>query len=421
MVLFESQIMYFLLLNFYYFSCLFYFILYLSLLLFCFFFFFSSRRRHTRYWRDWSSDVCSSDLFVDNNNGQIVLHRRDLDSQGNVVFTRFVMDNLVGIYCNSLAVGDLTGDGAPEVVCGASNGNVWYYKNDGSWQAGSATKIIVDQSRPQSIAAVAVGDFNGDGANDIAVAGASGRLTWYPNLDKLGKFQNIGISDNWFAEGEQTVKGNVTSGSYLNTFVTDGSYEQVREYPYTEPVQSGGTANGAFNSDVGSWTYADWVDPATYASGSWASSGGNPGGYASISTNFLANNVISGYFYQPFTVSGSPPFTAQLNLSWKVVTYGATGGGNVVLYAFVDSTTATPVLGTQVWSSTAQMGTTNWATVGPIDVSARIASAGTYYLKIVVRTQDAGSGSATTAASTTSPSRGPRRAGSRANRSSTGG
>src|SRR3712207_7018741 len=28
-------------------------------------FFFSSRRRHTRYWRDWSSDVCSSDLPYD--------------------------------------------------------------------------------------------------------------------------------------------------------------------------------------------------------------------------------------------------------------------------------------------------------------------------------------------------------------------
>src|SRR3712207_8595265 len=28
-------------------------------------FFFSSRRRHTRYWRDWSSDVCSSDLPVE--------------------------------------------------------------------------------------------------------------------------------------------------------------------------------------------------------------------------------------------------------------------------------------------------------------------------------------------------------------------
>src|SRR2546422_9862151 len=29
---------------------------------FVFFFFFSSRRRHTRCSRDWSSDVCSSDL-----------------------------------------------------------------------------------------------------------------------------------------------------------------------------------------------------------------------------------------------------------------------------------------------------------------------------------------------------------------------
>src|SRR3989454_5400200 len=34
-------------------------------LVFCYvgFFFFSSRRRHTRLQGDWSSDVCSSDLF----------------------------------------------------------------------------------------------------------------------------------------------------------------------------------------------------------------------------------------------------------------------------------------------------------------------------------------------------------------------
>src|SRR5690554_7286033 len=30
------------------------------------FFFFSSRRRHTRCGRDWSSDVCSSDLSEEN-------------------------------------------------------------------------------------------------------------------------------------------------------------------------------------------------------------------------------------------------------------------------------------------------------------------------------------------------------------------
>src|SRR6266511_4584305 len=37
-------------------------------------FFFSSRRRHTRFSRDWSSDVCSSDL-VDPNDARLVKQR----------------------------------------------------------------------------------------------------------------------------------------------------------------------------------------------------------------------------------------------------------------------------------------------------------------------------------------------------------
>src|SRR6266511_5580526 len=35
-----------------------------------FFFFFSSRRRHTRFSRDWSSDVCSSDLAEEHGAGR---------------------------------------------------------------------------------------------------------------------------------------------------------------------------------------------------------------------------------------------------------------------------------------------------------------------------------------------------------------
>src|SRR5690349_23691936 len=37
--------------------------LHIPLLSYLFLFFFSSRRRHTRSLRDWSSDVCSSDLL----------------------------------------------------------------------------------------------------------------------------------------------------------------------------------------------------------------------------------------------------------------------------------------------------------------------------------------------------------------------
>src|SRR5438876_7433598 len=37
--------------------------MYYCIYFFFFFFFFSSRRRHTRWTGDWSSDVCSSDLY----------------------------------------------------------------------------------------------------------------------------------------------------------------------------------------------------------------------------------------------------------------------------------------------------------------------------------------------------------------------
>src|SRR5690606_3482413 len=47
------------------------------------FFFFSSRRRHTRFSRDWSSDVCSSDIGY-NYNGKYMINatvRRDGSSK----------------------------------------------------------------------------------------------------------------------------------------------------------------------------------------------------------------------------------------------------------------------------------------------------------------------------------------------------
>src|SRR5436309_12708686 len=56
---------------FFFFFCLF------VIFFFFFFFFFSSRRRHTRFSRDWSSDVCSSDLQLHR------LPRRPGDHQGD--------------------------------------------------------------------------------------------------------------------------------------------------------------------------------------------------------------------------------------------------------------------------------------------------------------------------------------------------
>src|SRR3712207_7350208 len=59
-------------------------------------FFFSSRRRHTRYWRDWSSDVCSSDLERLSDRPELVAADHGLHSRDRAVdrrtLSRFVAE-----------------------------------------------------------------------------------------------------------------------------------------------------------------------------------------------------------------------------------------------------------------------------------------------------------------------------------------
>src|SRR2546422_7773882 len=50
------------------------------------FFFFSSRRRHTRCSRDWSSDVCSSDLLVQEERETVRVNLRPACRQLRPVF-----------------------------------------------------------------------------------------------------------------------------------------------------------------------------------------------------------------------------------------------------------------------------------------------------------------------------------------------
>src|SRR5207249_8550523 len=58
-------------------------------------FFFSSRRRHTRSKRDWSSDVCSSDLSSSTFEMTVSVTPADIDEQNhvnNTVYLRWVQD-----------------------------------------------------------------------------------------------------------------------------------------------------------------------------------------------------------------------------------------------------------------------------------------------------------------------------------------
>src|SRR6266496_2179547 len=75
--------------------------------MFSFFFFFSSRRRHTRSLRDWSSDVCSSDLvqsILDGCDGELARVRLQQSKLGAWLDT-FVDDVLNVLITVSVGIG----------------------------------------------------------------------------------------------------------------------------------------------------------------------------------------------------------------------------------------------------------------------------------------------------------------------------
>jgi len=145
---------------------------------------------------------------------------------------------------------------------------------------------------------------------------------------------------------------------------------------------SGGTTNPGFNTTVNPWVYADWE--STGAAGTRVTSGGNPGPYINISIPFARNRTDSGYWRQAFTTTIDNPTAATVNFDWRITSYSSSRLISYVIYVFVDSTAGAPTLGTEVWSQNITSAT-NWATVSNVDVSSRLATAGTYYLKIVAR------------------------------------
>src|SRR5437016_12460858 len=68
-----------------------------SMELVLFFFFFSSRRRHTRLVSDWSSDVCSSDLYAASADSVRRLHIFDAQYP-NLIFAPALADPRRPIY-----------------------------------------------------------------------------------------------------------------------------------------------------------------------------------------------------------------------------------------------------------------------------------------------------------------------------------
>src|SRR5256884_9737468 len=106
------------------------------------FFFFSSRRRHTRCSRDWSSDVCSSDL-----------------SQGYYGLASVFIDE--------------DDDGWVDLAVANDSVPRYLYRNlhDGTFEDVGYLSgfVLTNEGLAQAWMGIAVGDYNGDGKVDLFI------------------------------------------------------------------------------------------------------------------------------------------------------------------------------------------------------------------------------------------------------------
>jgi flagellin-like protein len=184
----------------------------------------------------------SLDAVMGSSSGFVLLFR-NVDGIGHS-WDSNIIDNFGGPDAISVAAGHIDADQFNDVVAGNDNGQIWYYKNDGSW-----VPLICDRtggrrictapsgqaSSPVLIANVGAGvrvqdlkiaDMNGDGANDV-VAGLSNNAIKIFYGDGFGGFGTTSNTDYTMAS-DSAVQGTLTN-TYTATQTTNNVYEQIKE------------------------------------------------------------------------------------------------------------------------------------------------------------------------------------------------
>ncbi|MFC1700839.1 Ig-like domain-containing protein [Patescibacteria group bacterium] len=176
-----------------------------------------------------------------------------------------------------------------------------------------------------------------------------------------------------------------TAGNYVYDSAKIEVIGEVASLKNLSGITSGNTINSGFDSDAIGWTAVpDWDNaPGKTNIANYQSSGGNPGGYVDINLIGKQANDSAGYWYQAFTTTVDTPDTATLDLDWKAIAI-TNAPSSYHFYVFVDTDSGDPIIdgATQVWDSGNISDVTDWAEVSTIDISSKVPTAGTYYLKI---------------------------------------
>jgi gliding motility-associated-like protein len=168
------------------------------------------------------------DLVIANNNSSTVSVYRNTSSSGSIAASSFAarVDLITGTNPNRVTIGDIDGDGKPDlIVINQNNNSISVFRNTstpGSITASSfATKV--DFAAGSSPYYVAIGDIDGDGKPDLAVTNWAGNtVSVFRNTSTSGS-----ITSDSFASKVDFIVGAYPSGVAVRDIDGDGKPDLV--------------------------------------------------------------------------------------------------------------------------------------------------------------------------------------------------
>jgi len=292
-----------------------------------------------------------------------------------------------------------------------NDGLVWYLQSGTEVRNGKSIRVLIGDARR---------DVNGALVSSGGTVDPSTKLITYtvswssPEVGSIVAQEYLGRYVN-NAELSHTTQAQFNTGTRVNTTVTaagngtfqltsgTGAFTFVDNYDdganYTfdtskvevtggyaqlkglNPIISGSTTNPNFTTNATGWTYGEWGHTSR-VSGTWSPSGGNTGGNIPALYTRTVNQAAGGYWRQTVQNFTSNP-TSQLSFEWSASTFeGTPNPDSFRVYAFLDTNSTAPILGTEVWSSGQITGVTAWSGAVNVDMSSKMITSGTYYLKL---------------------------------------
>jgi hypothetical protein len=206
----------------------------------------------------------------------------------------------------------------------------------------------------------------------------------------VGTLNNISVISD--GGGAITIKSNNSALTYEEPFSAASSYtfdsakiEVTGGFAQLKNIgtaTSGSTTNSGFNTGSTGWTFVKSGNNINQT-GNWVATGGNPGGYVNIDLPASKNKTTGGYWYQPITINADQ-VSATTTFQYRIFAFDP-NRTSFQLYLFLDTTSATPVIGQEVWSSGEITGVGGWTATNTVNVSFKVTQAGTYYLKLFAR------------------------------------